>query len=503
MSVATVALPKKSGIAGHYLRYSTGSVLAIVASLVSFPILTRLLDNTQYGILGYFDTWVVMAVSVGKLGAQHALLRLYPHGGDPARMLTFSTNLFYVPLAVSMALWLVVALILGGLSWTSQWQHPAMFWLALFMVPMMVSASMVEMVLRAMENSRLAMFTRVGWRWLELVLILGCVVLVQQSALAAYGGKFIAALLACGFFYYRWTRRNMAFSRSALDRSVYRGGLAYGLPLVANEIAMVALVSVDRLMLKELLGDYAAVGIYTIGASLGMQVSVLLSGTMFEAFSPAANRLFDTSGAKAVRELKSAVLLVLTYASVAVAVLCGCLGTDAIVALSGPDKAASGPVFAVIGIIYALQPVLLVAGYGLLLVKRSMKVLALMCGAVMLNVVANLAWIPSHGVMGAVYATALSSAVLSIAHCVFVQRSLLQFPRLRTVAVAALAALIAVLISLAGNQLGLTTGWQRLLTVGPAIATVYAALVLMLDGNLRSLIAQWRHRFSHRADDVA
>ena len=503
MGVATTAASPPKGIAGHYLRYSAGSLMAIVAGLISFPILTRLLDNTQYGILGYFDTWVLLAVSVAKLGAQHSLLRLYPHGGDPARMVAFSTNLFYAPLAISMALWLVVALVLGVLSWVGQWQHTAMFWLAVFMVPMLVSSSMVEMVLRAMENSRLAMLTRVGWRWLELALILGGVVLVQQSALAAYGGRFAAAVLACGFFYFRWTRRNMRFSRSAVDVSELGRGMAYGLPLVANEMAMVALVSVDRLMLKELMGDYASVGIYTIGASLGMQVSVLLGGTMMEAFAPAANRLFDTSGAEAVRELKSRVLLILTYASIAVAVLCGFVGSDLIVALSGPDKAASGPVFVVMGVIYALQPVLVISGYGLLLEKRSMKVLVLMCVAVVVNVIGNLLLIPAYGVMGAVYATAMSSAVLAISHCVFVQRDLLQFPRMHTVLIAVLAAGVAGVVSHAGSELGVTTGWHRLLVVGPAMALAYAAVVLALDRSLRALLAQWRRRLGGAASGVA
>ena len=73
---------KKPGFATHYLRYSTGNVLVILAGLVSFPILTRLLDNTQYGILNYYDSWVLMAVAFGKLGAQHAIMRFYPHGGD-------------------------------------------------------------------------------------------------------------------------------------------------------------------------------------------------------------------------------------------------------------------------------------------------------------------------------------------------------------------------------------------------------------------------------------
>ena len=93
------------GLARHYLRYSTANLLVMMAGLVSFPLLTRLLDNTQYGILGYYETWVLMAVAVAKLGAQHSIQRFYPHGGDAARMRSFATNLFYLPMIGSLALW--------------------------------------------------------------------------------------------------------------------------------------------------------------------------------------------------------------------------------------------------------------------------------------------------------------------------------------------------------------------------------------------------------------
>ncbi|MFC3549820.1 lipopolysaccharide biosynthesis protein [Lysobacter cavernae] len=482
--------PKRHGLVTHYLRYSTGSLLVITAGLVSFPILTRLLDNTQYGILGYYDTWVLLAVSLGKLGAQHAVLRFYPHDGDAARLRSFSTNLFYLPLAISLLLW--GAIVLGTLlvDAASGLRQSPMFWLALGMMPMLVFASMVEMVLRASENSRLVMLTRVGWRWLELVLMLGAVLLLQHSAMAAYGGKMLAAVLAVVFFVH-WARRHLVYSRELLDPAMLRQGMLYGLPLLANELIMVTLVSVDRLMLKNLLGDFAPVGIYTIGSSLAMQVNVFLSITLFEAFAPAANRLYDTEGPVAVRALKERILLPMTYVSIGIAALLWCFGTDVIVALSGHGKAASGPVFSWLGIVYALQPVLMVAGYGLLLEKRSFKVLVLMASGLLLNVALNLWWIPLHGVMGAVYATAVSSLMLATAHCLLVPRALLQLPQPRVVATAVAAAVLCVAGVWAGGLLDLRPGWARLMLGGSTAALLYALAVLTLDARMRALLRRW------------
>lgn len=480
----------KPGVATHYQRYAIGNVMTIMAGLISFPILTRMLDNTQYGILGYTDTWVLMAVAVGKLGAQHAILRFYPHGGDEARLRAFSTNLFYLPLLISACIWALAALVLAAVDLTGGFHQSPVFWMALVLAALTVYASLVETVLRATENSGFVILTRVAWRWLELLLMIGAVLLLQHSALAAYGGKLAAALLMVGI-YVRWSRRHLAFSRPALDLGQLREGLVYGLPLVANEMIAVALVSVDRLMIKNIMGDFAAVGVYTIGASLAMQVSVFLNIAVFEAFTPMANRLYDTEGAAAVRALKQRVLLPLTYAAVGAAVLLWCFGTDVIVALSGPSKAGSGPVFSWMGIIYALQPLLLVAGYGLLLEKRSVKVMTLMGMALAVNTLCNLFWIPRFGVMGAVYATALSSALVGLGHCLWVPRNLLQLPAARTLLVAGGVGLaVCIGMTYLDLLLELRQGWVRLLGGGGLVGITYLLAVLVLDPRLREVLWQ-------------
>lgn len=479
---------KKQGIATHFLRYSTGNLLVLMAGLVSFPILTRLLDNTQYGILSYYDTFVLMAVAIGKLGAQHAILRFFPHDGDARRMTAFSTNLFYVPLAMSMALWLFG--VAGVLAWDAVHgtEHPAMLWLAFAVAPAMIFTGFVETAMRASEHSGAVMRLRVGWRWLELVLIVGAVALLQQTAVAAYGGKFVA-IVAIIAFYVMWMRRHLHFSRPLVNLRQTRDSFVYGMPLVANEILAVARFATDRLMVKTLVGDFSAVGVYSIGASLAAQVNVLLSTAVFEALMPTANRLYLTEGAAALRGLKARLLLPLTYAAVAASGLLLCFGNDVILALSGSSKTASGPVFAWMGATYPLQCVLLVAGYGLLLDRRSHKILVLMAATLAMSVLLGYWLIPRYGVMGAVYANLASSAAFAIGHCLWVPREMLQLPDLRTVATSAGVATACAGGAWAAGLFSLQPGWTRLVAGGSVVGIAYVTGVLLLDGRLRDLIA--------------
>ncbi|MFT3761948.1 MAG: oligosaccharide flippase family protein [Pseudoxanthomonas sp.] len=482
---------KKPGIATHYQRYATSSILVLLAGMVSFPVLTRVLDNTQYGILGYYDTWVLMAVAIGKFGMQHSILRFYPHGGDEAKLRHFATNMFYLPLLMALALWLCAGAGLIAWDWLKGARQSTMLWLVLSMLPISIYCSLVDTVMRTTENSHTVTRTRVIGRWLELALMLGTVLLVAHTSVAAYSGKLVAAVLMLGFFVY-WMTRRYTFSRPSVDLATLRECLIYGLPLLVNEIIAVALVSLDRLMLKNLLGDFASVGIYTIGSSLAMQAGVFLNSAVFEAFIPTANRLYVTEGEEAVRQLKSRLLLPLTYASIGAAALLWCFGSDVIVALSGSGKAASGPVFVLLGMVYALQPLLMVAGYGLLLEKRSVKVMLLMFGTFLVNAVLNLFWIPAHGVMGAVYATVVSSFALALAHCYFVPAALRRFPDGKTVLI---AASVALALSLAMHELDAVMqwphGWTRLLACGPALGLAYMLACLGFDARLRAAVLGW------------
>lgn len=490
-SCRTVPAPPRVGIGTHYLRYSTANALVLLAGLVSFPALTRLLDNTQYGILGYYETWVMMAVAVAKLGAQHAIIRFYPHGGDPARLERFATNLLLLPMLASLLLWLLAVTVLGSVAWLGGASFSPVLWAALLAIPLMVFASLVQMVIRASELSGLLTVTRVAWRWLELVLMLGAVVAIERSALAAYGGRILAAVLVLSY-YVRWMRRALRFSRAAVDHKEFREALLYGFPLVMNEIAGIALISLDRVMLKGMLGDYAIVGVYTIGYSLAIQVSVFMSASLSESFIPVANRLYETGGAEQVRALKRRILLPMTYASIGIAIAIACTGSEVLRAVSGADKAGSGPVFAWIGTMYAMYPLVDISAYGLLLYKRTMTVLRLTFASAVINIVLNLILIPKLGMMGAVYATVASYLFLGIAVCLRCPRDLLQFPDRRAVLTAGGAALLFLVVLETSGLFGLTAAWPRLFTAGGLWLLAYVLPVLLLDPRLRQQLLQWR-----------
>lgn len=469
---------------------SNGVIL--LAGFISFPVLTRFLDNTEFGILRYYDTWMLLGVALMKLGSQHSIVRFYPYDGDPRRTRVFGTSMVMLPMLMSGTLWMLFALGVLFWWWNGGAVHPV-FWGAMALMPMLATCNIVQMVARASERSDIVMNTRISGRLLELLLVVGAVVLVQRSAIAVYGGKIVATALLLAWLL-SWMRRNLYVSREAVDLQAFRTGLIYGLPLMAQELAHGLLNNFDRVLLKEITGDFTAVGIYAIGYALAMQVNVFISTTLSEAFTPVVTRAWETGGSSAVRALKSRVLLPMTYAVVAIVTMLLVVGEDLLVALSGPDKAASGEVFIVVGVTLSLYALFAISNYGLLLKKRTMLLLMIVLGAAGLNIAINFLLIPRMGYMGAAWATVISYAALSMAQFVTCPKGLAQFAGVRTVGISVSCAALLAVVAHGSDMLGLEGPWLRLTGAGVLFVLLYALPVLLLDPELRHAIQTFRKR---------
>ena len=482
----------RPGIATHYLRYTIGNVLVMVAGFVSFPIMTRLLSNTEYGVFGYVDTWLLILAGVFKLGAQHAIIRFYPHRGGVNALGRFGANFVLLPLLCSVGFWLLAA---AGYALWSLWfppQRPIIGWLGLAVLLPTIWISFITAVLTAEERSDLSVRLSVGSRWMDAVFILLVIYFIERDALGVYAARFASAIVVtvCLTF---WLTRRVPLRWRDRDFSLWFAGVRYGVPMMANELSAVLLSFVDRLMLKHLLGSFAPVGVYTIGYGLAMTINTLLQNALFTAFTQVSVRQFETEGPQAVVRTKRALLHVLVYIVVAMCVGLITVGADALLLLAGPDKAASAPVFVLIGINYALDGLFGICFTGLILYKRSGLVFSMTLAATVLNVVLNLFWIPAYGVMGAVYATFASFILLTILHYVTCPRELRVWPDRNGTLIACALGLLVLLIVKATGLFGLTSHFERLLTMGSMMLVLYVVPALALDRPLRESVQTWLH----------
>lgn len=444
------------GVATHYTRYALGNLLALAAGFVSFPILTRTLSNYQFGLIGYLDAILLLAVAVLKYGLGDAVLRFYPHNAGQAEIRRFVASLLLVPMAVSAGVWLLATTAVAAAVSTGAIQHGRAVMLALATLPFTTFASYVQWLMAAQEYSAVNAATNTASKWLQTLLVVALVLLLVPSVSSVYLGRLLA-LVAISIWLGSWLWRHVRPRFGDADLALTRKAAVYGLPLALSEITAIAYIFVDRMMLKAILGDFTAVGIYTIGSALAAYVSMLVGSSLVQAYAPVINRIYTRHGAAAVVGFKQRIVLPMTY--VAALLVAGLLlvGHDFFELIAGAEKMASAPVFILLSVTYVAFSMMGVCGYGAMLVGRTRRLLAVRVAGIALHAALNLVLIPAHGVMGAVYAVMATEPLVELAiYLTTCPPSLRCLPTGRALVQAAGLAAIAA-----------TAGWLVLQTIPP------------------------------------
>jgi len=480
--------PGKTSVLVHYLRYLGGNLMIIAAGFVSFPVMTRLLDNHQFGILGYYEAWLLVTAGLLKLGAQHAILRFYPHQGGAIAVRRFRTDYLLIPFSISLLLWLVcVATLLLTYTRFPPTEQPIL-WVLIVTLPLLIWSSFVEAIMYALERSDISLWLKTIWRWSELALVLLTIAVIERSALGVLGARLVVLVLVAVWltlWFLRWCRGRLIRP----SRAPVVAGLAFGVPMMFTELVSILFGFADRILLRAITGSFSEVGVYTIGFGLAMAVAAVMGRTLSEAFVPTALRIYKASGAVAVVELKREMLDVWVLVVGLACAMLLCVGQDFLVLLAGPDKAGSAPVFVAISMTMVWSSVFTIAQYGLLLQRRAMRVLVITLAATGLNLLLNVPLIMTWGVSGAVAATVLSYAFLAVVQlwqCPFELRYL---PPLRRLLGAALFAPMMAAVLIHVDYFGADSPGQRL-WVGSIVVMIPALAIALLDKKLRSGVRQ-------------
>lgn len=478
----------KAGVLTHYYRYATSNVVILLAGLISFPVSAHYLSNSDFGVLGYWDTWGLFLAALLKLGSGDAMMRFYPHTGNQYDHLRYEANFIYLPMLVAVAGWGVVmgGVTIGGIF--DYWDNPSATLLSLGGVILSVVASNILWISGTRELSGFNASVNTIWRLLSVGLTVITLTHVVASAEGVLAARFLVGIfIVAGLL--MWLRKNTNLELRLIDLAYAGEGIRYGFPLALKEISNIALSLIDRIMLKWLTGDYAVVGIYTIGYSLASYLEQVVMAAIGQALTPVMNRLYISEGAAAVKRLKQKVLGVLVY--VCGAILSGLLilGKDFFMLLAGQSKAESFNVFLVMGIYFAIQPVFNVMGTGLLLEKKSKTVFVLTALAALINVALNLITIPRYGIYGAISSTCIAQSLMHFGVYLKCSPSLRGVPELSKVVKCVLCCVACVLAYEKIEQiLELDSAMQRIPVGLAAVLVLYILPVICLDKSLRNML---------------
>ena len=392
--------------------------LLVLMGVVLSVVVARIFGQQGRGVFALATAVIAMAVQFGSLGLPSASTYALARGEQPLRLLL--VNGFLSALGGSALA--IAAVLLWGWLWPQT--LPVKGWLLvltlagipggllfLYLRYFLLTLKRTSLANMAELAARLATLAGAGvlWLWggLSLLWLLG----LQAAALT----------LVCLWAYKHLYNLGEGATRPSLK--VLRGQMGYGFKVFLANVFMFMVLKIDLLLVNHFMGE-ASTGVYAVAMSFAelMQVLPVVVGTLL---FPRLSAMSDT--AQKARLLQNALM------AMAGLMLVGCgvmvvLIKPLVMLLYGADfMPAVVPFMVLLPAVWALGLNSLMMNFLASIGTPAMTTLAPLVAAVV-NIVANVILIPTHGLVGAAVASVISYGLMLLlttayyAHWRYMQR---------------------------------------------------------------------------------
>lgn len=459
------------------LTYTIVQILALAASLISFPVLTRVLSVSEYGVLGLCNTFLLFGAAIAKLGLQNSIVRFYAHYRREMKLDAFFSTIWCGGTAAALIISLLlvpVALIIAP----AHYKQPfiAVILVILGTTVFGIASNFLRGEERNSANSVATVLLRYGGTF-------GGIALVYWGNTGISGIFYaqFAVLLVLALWYFREYGTRFRIRPSCFSRDIFREAMTFGAPLIIYEFSSIMLAFSDRFLVSKYCGT-EQLGIYTAGYTISFYIADIVRQPLQMAVAPIYLRIYAENGmAESVRFLQE----VISYVSLVIfPIFAGCtaLKYELMVLLASTKYAGASDIIPwVLGstLLFGCQS-LLASSFSILKQTRSIALLSL-CAA-LINITLNIALLKTYGIIAAAWATAIAYILMTVVMAAISYKSVrIQFP-LRKIAIycgcSTLMYLVVTNIPLPSLLIKIAIG-----------VSVYAVSVLLLD---RKLLAELR-----------
>lgn len=484
--VPSTCFPMFRHLLKHASNYTLGNGLMILAGLVSFPILTRVLSVDEYGLMSLIATALSLLVGIGKLGMQHATLRFFSEVQAGKRAVgndAFVSTVVYGMAAVgaiATLLWAALASMVPVSWWNDDPRvHPLMLFTAVLILVRVFDSALVNQ-LRAQERSGALMVYSVTRRYVGLALLLAVLFYVAGNVWGFYAatiaGEVLATVTMAVWMFRRDPPRPKAFSPS-----LFRAMLAFGIPMIGYELSSIVLSMGDRYIIQSLLGA-ESLGVYSAAYNMCDYIKSMLFGSLVAAAQPMYMRYWEQDGPQITSEFLGRFMRVYIMAAMLVIAGLAAIGGELLSFLASEKYRSGAAVIPYVMAGMAIESVLIITGAGLYIQKRTKTIMLLVFLSAVLNIGLNFLLIPKLGLIGAGVATFISYLLLMAVGATLGRGSLpFPMPGWAALKFGAIAAVMYVAVIRIDFHDNLNTMLARMV----AGLIIYSALTLALDRDAR------------------
>jgi len=411
----------------HSSHYFGGQVLLLFASFISFPLYTRLLSVSEYGLLTLVTTSILITTSFSKLGLQNSIIRFYPDfqskvkGGSASIFYsTYVLSIFFCGTFFSIVFLLTVKLLSENLIGASE---AGIFSLASILILIYCGLQTYAQFFRAEQRPIKNVIINLLMRYGNIGFGLLFYLYIEQNLFGFFLGVILwegALFILTSFNIFR--SRKISFGLFSLP--LFKDALRYGFPLLGIELSYLVLQFGDQYIIRSYLGPIA-LGIYSAGYSIACMAGELLIFPVRNALMPIYMDIYSRKG---FEETKLFLSITFKYfLLVAVPIIFGviALAPELTRVLASEKYAQSCEVipFVLVGVVI----------YGsshffdawLLLKKKTNKLVFILGAACFLNIVLNIILIPQFNIKGAAISTLVAFSLYTVLIVLFSYKKLM------------------------------------------------------------------------------
>lgn len=271
----------------HFFTIGFGTFLNLLIGLFTTPIITRMVDPTEYGQLSIFTIYSNVAVMVLGLGLDQALVRYYHQSND----IRYKKKLLYICVLLPTITGIIgsALLIFNSIYQIVPFEFNTTITVLLCVYTMIQILYRFSMaIIRLNYNSKLYSKLQVLLKIIYISLAISLIFIIQKNSLlllciATVVSSFVCLIVSIVSQKTIWNFFDKEYQKIKID---YKELLKYSYPFIFSMGIAVMFQAVDKLSLNYFC-DYSTVGVYSSAMSL-VHIFSILQTTFNTLWSPMA-----------------------------------------------------------------------------------------------------------------------------------------------------------------------------------------------------------------------
>lgn len=397
---------KKGSFVKQIFQLGIGAFINLIIGVLTTPVITRLVDPTEYGQLNLFNTYSSIALMVFTLGLDQTFVRYYyveQQKNYQKKLLDFC---FGFPVLFAVVGSSVILLLYHITPRLFGFDH-VVIWCFIINIFILILNRYGMLVLRMQYKTMMYSVMNILHKALYVAMVIPFAIwlkrqylyiLVIATLLSVLVSAGICVLSEKRFWFERITNYRLPVSKKEL--------LRFGFPLMISSGVFILFQATDRLCLKHF-GTYYDVGVYSSAQSL-MAVFSIIQSTFNTLWAPKAIEHYESNpDDKQFYVRMNQIITVLMFAFGASVLVC----KDIFVLMLGEKYRAASAIIPFLMFNPVMYTVSETTVTGLSIAKKTSSQVIITGVSATVNFVGNMLLIPLIGFKGAAVSTGISYIV--------------------------------------------------------------------------------------------